>query len=85
MAKNGIWLKKKFREIDLFDFTSLFDLDFFKYSGPLKSTGYFGAWYRIENHPDLKLFCSFSYRRPIGFEIRAKQRRVHDLYQSTFN
>ena len=26
--------KMKFREIDLFDFTSCFGLDFFKYSGP---------------------------------------------------
>ena len=34
MAKNGIW-SKKIREIDLFDFTSFFGLDFFKFSGPL--------------------------------------------------
>ena len=31
MAKNGIWLKK-IREIDLFDYTSFFGLDVFKYS-----------------------------------------------------
>ena len=27
-------VKKKFHHIDLFDFTSFFDLDFFKFSGP---------------------------------------------------
>ena len=27
--------QKEFREIDLFDFTSFFSLDFFKFSGPL--------------------------------------------------
>ena len=27
--------QKNFREIDLFDFTSFFGLDFFKFSGPL--------------------------------------------------
>ena len=27
--------QKTFREIDLFDFTSLFGLDFFKFSAPL--------------------------------------------------
>ena len=34
IAKNGIW-SKKFREIDLFDLTSFFGLDFFKFSGLL--------------------------------------------------
>ena len=29
-------MKKKFCEIDLFDFTSFFGLDFFKFSGPLR-------------------------------------------------
>ena len=29
-------VKIKFREIDLFDFTSFFGLDFFKFSGPLR-------------------------------------------------
>ena len=29
MAKNGIWSKKIFHEIDLFGFTSFFGLDFF--------------------------------------------------------
>ena len=31
MAKNGIWSKKKICEIDLFDFTSFFGLDFFNF------------------------------------------------------
>ena len=35
IAKNGIWSKKKIHEIDLFDFTRFFGLDFFKFSGPL--------------------------------------------------
>ena len=34
-AKNGIWSKKICREIDLFDFTSFFGLDFFKFSALL--------------------------------------------------
>ena len=34
MAKYGIY-QKIFCEIDLFDFTSFFGLDFFKFSGPL--------------------------------------------------
>ena len=29
------FVQKFFREIDLFDFTSFFGLDFFKFSGPL--------------------------------------------------
>ena len=32
---HGKYLKKIFCEIDLFDFTSFFGLDFFKFSGPL--------------------------------------------------
>ena len=32
--KNGFWSKKN-REIDLFNFTSIFGLDFLKFSGPL--------------------------------------------------
>ena len=35
IAKNGIWTKNFFREIDLFVFTSFFGLDFFKFSGSL--------------------------------------------------
>ena len=35
IAKNGICSNKFFVEIDLFDFTSFFGLDFFKFSGPL--------------------------------------------------
>ena len=35
MAKNGFWSKNFFREYDLFDFTSFFGLDFFKFSGSL--------------------------------------------------
>ena len=31
--------QKKFREIDLFDFTSFFGLDFFKFSGPMCYVG----------------------------------------------
>ena len=32
IAKNGIWGKIFFREIDLFDFTNFFGLDFLKFS-----------------------------------------------------
>ena len=39
---------KKIREIELFDFTSFFGLDFFKFSGPLENINFFG-----------KLFISF--------------------------
>ena len=35
MAKNGIWSSKFFHEIELFDFTSFYGLEFFKYFGPL--------------------------------------------------
>ena len=34
LQKNGFWSKNFFREIDLFDFTSFFGLDFLKFSGP---------------------------------------------------
>ena len=34
VQKNGFW-SEIFREIDLFDSTSFFDLDFLQFSGPL--------------------------------------------------
>ena len=37
-------IQKSFREIDLFDFTIFFGLDFFKFSGPPCSAGYSWAY-----------------------------------------
>ena len=41
--------QKKFREIDLLDFTSFFGLDFFKFSGPLCVSDW-----KLILEPDLK-------------------------------
>ena len=49
IAKNGICSKKIFREIDLFDFTSFFGLDFLRFSGLL---------WPEQPESDFKLFSS---------------------------